>query len=478
MARIILALALLCASAPAWAGDNPWEMLADRDLGAAHQLILENHPGPVDPQNPGYRAKLDESLARSKAAAKSARTFSDYKRVMLGYTNAFRDGHLNVFMLADAINYEWPGFLPSVDETGAVTVGYSEVPDVSAGDRILSCDGQELLSVFEKWVAPYYWNRDLPQERGLQMPRTLLIDEHDEARRLKFCDIETAAGRKQVALEWRPVSRSRAPELRLKGSGAYVPPLGLRQIDGVWFLQLPNFWYPDSQAVDRFKAVIADVEAHKDELRNAPSFVIDLRGNTGGISAWGEAMAAALWGKAFIDPITNSFDASVDWRASPSNLRHIDELIARTERDGITGATAELKGVREAMVKALASHEPFARQDSPGQPLRLPTASPVKARVYILTDSICASACLDFMDVLLKLPGVTHIGRPTSADAIYIDVDDVRLPSGLTRVSYSMKVFRKRVRANNQWYDPAIRWPGGPMTDEAVAKWVRTLPPA
>ena len=68
------------------------------------------------------------------------------------------------------------------------------------------------------------------------------------------------------------------------------------------------------------------------------------------------------------------------------------------------------------------------------------------------------------------------IGRPTNADAVYIDVNEAKLPSGLGVLDYGMKVMRHPVRANNQWYEPKHRWPGGEMTDESIARWVNTLP--
>jgi hypothetical protein len=95
--------------------------------------------------------------------------------------------------------------------------------------------------------------------------------------------------------------------------------------------------------------------------------------------------------------------------------------------------------------------------------------------VFLLTDNECASACLDFTDVVRRLPNVTHIGLPTSADALYIDNTEAMLPSGLAWLSYSMKVYRNRLRANNEWYEPKIRWPGGVMSDEAVTTWIAQL---
>ena len=52
----LCALAVLgCASLAAPAAANPWPQIADGDLATIHQLLLDNHPGPVDPQNPNYR---------------------------------------------------------------------------------------------------------------------------------------------------------------------------------------------------------------------------------------------------------------------------------------------------------------------------------------------------------------------------------------------------------------------------------------
>jgi hypothetical protein len=38
-----------------------------------------------------------------------------------------------------------------------------------------------------------------------------------------------------------------------------------------------------------------------------------------------------------------------------------------------------------------------------------------------------------------------------------------------------MKVYRNRIRANNEWYEPEVRWQGGAMTDLALAVWVKNL---
>ena len=69
-------LALL-ASAPVLAATGPWAEIARTDLTAIHQLLLDNHPGPVDTQNPGYRVWLEDGYRKEMDAANDAQSFYD-----------------------------------------------------------------------------------------------------------------------------------------------------------------------------------------------------------------------------------------------------------------------------------------------------------------------------------------------------------------------------------------------------------------
>ena len=95
-------------------------------------------------------------------------------------------------------------------------------------------------------------------------------------------------------------------------------------------------------------------------------------------------------------------------------------------------------------------------------------------RVYVLTDSVCASACLDAVD-LWKAMGAIQIGRETSADTVYMDVRSTDLPSGVTRLVLPMKVWRGRSRGNNEPQRPAHVFDGDMSDDQALRAWVASL---
>lgn len=72
----------------------------------------------------------------------------------------------------------------------------------------------------------------------------------------------------------------------------------------------------------------------------------------------------------------------------------------------------------------------------------------------MLTDGNCASACLDFADLVLSVADAIHIGEETSADSVYIDVDFVNLASG-NGIVMPFKVWRNRLRGNNETLMPS-----------------------
>jgi hypothetical protein len=107
---------------------------------------------------------------------------------------------------------------------------------------------------------------------------------------------------------------------------------------------------------------------------------------------------------------------------------------------------------------------------TPGEP-PAPPAGPV----YFVTDSGCASACLDAADLWGAL-GAIQVGQETSADTLYMDVRPDTLPSGLSRIIVPMKVYRGRTRGSNEPLRPAHPYPGDLRDTGALAEWIAALP--
>lgn len=456
--------------------DSPsiWTVLARSDLEAIRNLLVENHPGPVDAENSRYGEWLRDGFAQASERAGNARSFADYERALRYFVNGFRDGHIGLSLAYQPRTYSWPRFLvgrvPGEDRD---MVFHSRIDAIAEGTELQSCDGQAVDALLAERVDPYFFNADIPHVRGLNVVRLFTLDPGDEDQQFQQCSFVVDGDVQTVDLEWHRLSARTRSELFSQIS-AERPALGMTEREGIVFVGLPSFQQTGSGA-ESMQALIDEIFARRDELRNA-TVVFDVRGNGGGNSAWGERVATALYGEEWVDRVSASFDNTVDWRVSDSNIAHLDNIVEVTQRDGLDDMSAYVVGIRDLLISAQARGDELARVPEPGaEPTGPPPANPISGRIYFLTDSRCGSACLDFADLMLLLPGVTHIGLPTYADAIYIDNTLETLPSGLATFSYSLKVYRNRVRANNEYYTPEILWPGGAMTSETITSWIAEL---
>jgi hypothetical protein len=473
MKKVVAAALIAFALSPAAAGPD-WPATARSDLKAIHDLIAANHPGPVDAENPTFRVWLESGYAKAVEEAAEVRSAGDYDRVLRAYVNGFRDGHVGFLRKGRNVPISWTGFSVYGRTVSDVTVTYAE-PDagVRAGDRLISCDGKSLDTLMAERTDRYWWNAAIAHTRTLHLQHVFFQDADDTLAKLKSCTFSSG----KFDLKW----RDEAPALvREKSASGTLPSAGprLTPIAGAWVVRLPTFFVKNEAEAAAFRTLIEDIAAHRSEWENA-TLIIDVRRNGGGNSALGEKVVAALWGGDWVSYVKAAADGTVDFRASPDNLAAIDAHIAKmTSQEGAqSGSVRMLSGLRQGLAEAMQQNQPLAHFERKPRAAGSPPLNPLNAKVYFLTDNACGSACLDFADVVLKIPGVTHVGLPTYADSVYMEADTKPLPSGLASFKYPMKVYRHRVRGNNVFYTPKFLWTGGPMTgDAAVYAWVKSLP--
>lgn len=445
--------------------DTAWGQMALTDLQAIHDTLADNHPGPVDPLNADYGVWLEDGLVRAQVQAREATSFSDYERALRLYVNGFRDGHTAVSFELETRGHTQPGFTVQ-GRQGRVWINTSSVDGILPGDEILSCDGHPLDRWMAERVDPYHWNADLPHQRWPQAEALFLLASDDADWQFETCQIQTdSAQPRDIVLNW--------SDQELEEDAAPASTELYQSDQGYWVLRVPSFvaW---GEAAERMGQAISGLREHAASIQDN-GLLIDVRHNGGGNSAWGNQMAQAIWGEPIVDHTLNSFDWTVDWRASEDNAQALEAYVPLMEQAGqiesAQGIQALATRIRDSHQNGLSYMRSYAPASSTGQP-PLATAEPT---VFVLTDHKCGSACLDFMDVVVRMPNVTHIGLPTHADAIYMDINNVPTPSGAARLYYAMKVYRNRVRDNNEWYAPDLHWEGGELSDSAVQDWAAEL---
>lgn len=478
------ALALSTSSAPATAGARDWGAALQADAKALHDAITANHPGSVNPADPGFEARNDAQLSLTMKRAAAAKTFADYFYAMQEYAASFNDGHLGFGVRGatpDKVR-RWPGFLTRYDGNGRQIVfareSWSGVP---AGARLISCDGLSADLVARERIGSRVGRWNLTSQRMTFGALTFLDTGNPYVGTLRRCRF--VSGRKQidVALQWRAPERDLYSRYRLLSRRGKITSEWRRLPDGTRWFAIPSFdGSPDGEAGKSLRALLDYLDAKGQDVRSAPTIVFDLRGNGGGSSDWSLQIAKRLWGEGAIDrhpepPMT------VSWRASSGNL----EAVRRSYRELSAGGhlspdtDAWYKDTIAGLETAVSERKPlWVIKSEPALRKSKSTVGPIHHQsgpVYVLTDSACMSACLDAVDLWTRL-GAIPIGRETSADTLYMEVRQIPLPAGVGAVSMPMKVYSGRTRGSNEPVAPRHRFNGDIADTAALERWIATLP--
>lgn len=494
MKSVSLALALVVAAAPALAeAESPpaadtrdYAMLLRQDATALRDAILDSHPGPRDTENPGFNALLDRSYRLAISRAKPGIGYREYYWAMAEFGNAFDDGHLGVTTIDSSYRhpwaFTWPGFVVALRD-GAWRVVHSEGGTRPAvGARLTGCDGKDVEAFAAERVGPLTGRWQLTATRVQNAPRLFLRSDNPWRVPATRCTFETGGKRIVHRLNWTPIDAEQRGQLIAAAVGTrFGTGIGLtRHDDGSFWIDMGSFESdPQSEDGGKLSALVRTIEARHAELAAAPRLVFDLRGNNGGSSEWIARTARALWGKPWVDAKTWS-PSETDYRVSDGNIANFREFAARIDPDDDPELARLVALLIAGMEGAKASGQPFWRFVDPQNPsgIRPPLPAgpdPVKARIFVLTDFGCASACLDAVDILTDL-GATHVGQETGADTLYMEIREFDLPGGVMRAWLPTKVYRGRQRGSNVPAVPKHRWTGALSNTDGLRAWIASLP--
>ena len=479
---------LSLASGPAAATD--WPSTLEADVRAFHAALRERHPGPVDPENPDFARLLDAGLARALERVPLTGDYGGYWWALREFRAGFDDGHVQLRQAdaAPSLRTRWPGFLTRLrDGAHVVAVRADEAGLPAEGARLLDCDGVAAEQMAEARLGRFHGRWQLAAQRDALSGRLLLDPGNPWLASPRECRFEHDGQVRTVPLRWRGLEDAELAALLERTRSGRQAQTGIRSADDgrlLWISMAGFNADPESEDHARLSAVLEELE-DGERVAAARRVVLDVRGNSGGSSHWSREVAALLWGDAAVQAATGGSDA-VDWRVAPGNLDDIrsfrEMLLAQESPDPellrwsgiiLDGMTAALER-GEALWHQPTEIDEAAEAPAPDSPRRLHE----DADVIVLTDSACASACLDALDLWLPLGGV-HAGAETSADTLYMEVGGQDLPSGLSRIGLPMKVYRGRARGNNEPYVPAHRYPGDPgdsSDSAALESWIRGLP--
>jgi hypothetical protein len=478
--RFLSASILLISTAAIARAESPWAALLRADATALHDEVLASHPGAVDPLNPGFKDWLEAGYRQALERAGTTTTYDGYRFALLAYANGFHDGHLGVGFELRKGRVSWPGFLVGwADGTVAVRSaaggGGASLPAV--GSELIGCDGTAAEAMVRRDVFPFDGKLGLEAEWTRLTPY-LFLDRGNPWRGAlpQKCSFREQGEVKERTLAWRAIDVDELMPQLEKAMKWTAFDFAVRDFGahGVW-VSIPSF-AEDGGNEAKLKDLVDRAASWKDR----DPIVLDVRGNGGGNSAWGQQIVEKLYGHDYVVALQTPYEAKtyVEWRVSPANAAYIEQLAPRLQaefgKDSDTGRWAQrtLDGMRQAKAEGRQLVHPAETPAPAAGPL---PANPIHGRVLLLTDGSCGSACLDFCDLVRLLPNATHVGRSTFADSVYMELRRMPLPSGVATLGLPIKVYRDRPRGNNEAYTPQVRFAGDITDTAAVERWIGEL---
>ncbi len=478
--KIVISL-LTCASMAVFsvaAKPNAWQQLAKADLDFIYQQIKANHPGVIDQHNPEFSDWLEQGYIQANSSIAEIDDLAAVLNMLRRYIAGFADGHMSLYLTHQAASVRWPGLIVRKQGDQVVVSSVAAdwptaLPPLNA--QLEHCDGRTPEQLLQQQVLPYKIN--LPDLVAVQYKYTanvLSADDSWQGALLQQCRFTSGSASQNYSLQWRRISRQNWE--RHKTAQAPAAEFKLHTFSpGRHWVRLPTFT-PSAAQQMQLKAITEQLAT----LRSADVVVFDVRGNGGGNSQWGADLALALYGKdhvySALTPILSQSMAY--WRASAANTAAVADIVAKVTTQ--FGADAEITTTFSDLAKRMAQHgaadlvpQSISKSQAKAANDGATKPSLTRAKVVLLTDENCASACLDFADMLLPL-GAIHAGLPTFADTVYMDVRDLELPSKLGEISLPQKVYRNRPRGNNQPYEPNSAWwyQGDIQHSEQLEAWL------
>jgi hypothetical protein len=452
-----------------------WRAATETDVAAAYALIEENHPGVLaEVGDSAFRRALEEGHAAAVARTPAVTNYEGYTATLGAFADALEDKHIWSRPTYLVARPEWAGILLSKRGDRWIVVDEEQNPGIEStkGAELRSCDGRSPDDWAHQTLGTFRVNWSIGAQQ-VQAAPWLLVDEHNPfVPRPAVCEFQQAARRLQITLDWRPIRRDLLMPRIAAAGGAGAAGFGVRAVGEGYWIALQNLLEPAA-------AVVAEVAAKAEILRNGRFIVLDLRGNGGGSSIFGEQIARSLMGAAYVDPIIGASDDDCDsvWRTSDGNIRqmqyYVDKMGPTRGPEFTAMATKQLTRARAARAagRALSGSVKCVKQRPAAG--SAPSASTLKGRLVLITDNLCFSSCLIVAKDFREL-GALHVGQTTDADTHYSEVREELMPSGLSKFS-TLQAVAPAEPLQDGPFVPSVLYGGDIADTAALERWIVTL---
>jgi hypothetical protein len=461
--------------------DTAWSALYRADLDTLRAFIAANHPGAVDPKNPEFARTLESAYEEAVGDTALVASYASYAIALARFGNRFQDAHLSIGATRPIGEIREAGIYPVYRSGGFVVARadtrYGSLAPALLGATVLGCGRQDAAQLFTSRVLSWRGRPAIEADWFRWAPLLLADYGPPTPPAPESCRFAIADRVIEIPLQWRSAPASEVRQTQFSLTSVAGRTLGVeRHEGGLLWVNVPTFGVDGEERVAAMKAMLDSLRAALNATPKWSLLVVDLRGNDGGSSRWGDDIARIVYGERWLKQAHAwlSDGTYAEWRVSPFNLSAVDGIVKQLEgRHGAESDDAKrMRAFRTSMAEALERGDSLlgARQKRRG--VKPPRATRLPGRVVLLTSASCFSACLDFLDRMRLHPAAIQVGQTTGVDTDYMENWAARLPSGLASISFPLKVYRNRRRAHNEAYVPKVAYEGAIENTEAIRAWI------
>jgi len=455
--------------------DPRWVGITARDVDAAFKLLLENHPGAAPSlKDIAFQRRLADAHTKALRRALLVHSYPGYIFTLSGFATSMGDKHIWSRPTFNVGFPLWTGLIVSLRGNSFVVTDTDDEHSPLKDATLVSCDGTPADEFARTNLGGFRADWSVGAQQVQSAPWLLVDEMNPFIHRPSTCILQHGPTQESVTLHWTRIRReSLLPRLKA-AIGAGDAGFGVRKVgDGMW-IALQDLSAPQTEDVTKA------VEAQKQEMRDAPFVVLDVRGNGGGSSEVGRQIAESLMGKDFVvarlgeQSQSNCGGADGAWRTSPGNIADMDYLLTTVLPGGSESRRIFSEILRDAKA-ARARGDEFSASihcpTAPAPPAQTQIASALRGKLFLLTDNLCFSSCLSVTEAFRTL-GAIQIGQTTDAATHFTEVREAYLPSGYSMFSTLQAVGDPDGPEREGPFEPKIVYPGAIADTAKLEQWV------
>lgn len=425
-------------------------------LNSVHAAISDIHPGVVVSQDPDFEYWFKEGYLQSLKMTEQAT--SSHLEVMpaLFYVKGFQDVHVNLMQRSTLKNIKrnlmnpplWAGWATQMRGDSVIVADVPEswnskrnqlnLPD--SGSEIISCDGLPVKEYIKNYILPFIdaradvhvaWSQSAPYISMADGMTRFFLSRPDE------CLVRSPGGEsRSIKLQWSPFEGDAREFRRLFFTEANWPE-GLKD-EYAWKFLSPEVLWVKVGTLRSSGELIEKLDKLCDQLRllEAKKIVIDLRGNGGGNSLNGTKVLQALYDKSYylahikhyLD--RSGYDGSTRyWRVSERALH-----LTRKKFDSVrSNGQSYFDNLYLNLVLAnKQGSEIYAEHIAPGTNdikniYEQASYGLNKGKLYVVTDSKCASSCITLLNEAKEILEAVHLGEQANPGTKFNEVVEIKL---------------------------------------------------